>query len=242
MLSMIGYCSELRCIVFEYMHNGCLRDILFSGTRGSKRRNKGLNWQARICIVANVCTGLCFLHHAKPTPVAHGNLNPSKILLDHNYMAKIHGVRTPLSCDRSNMRSDIRAYGNLVLQILTGRNWAGLVEEAIMMDQSKLIEVLDPMAGEWPLDIALELGRIGIKCLSVHEDKELNMSNLAREMEKVKKLADEIVANGRNLDDQDSTEFPNFFLCPILQVRCLFCIMLYLSRGSIRNNLSILIR
>ncbi|KAH0745259.1 hypothetical protein KY285_006916 [Solanum tuberosum] len=225
MLSMIGYCSELRCIVFEYMNNGCLRDILFSGTRGSKRRNYGLNWQARICIVANVCTGLCFLHRARPRPVAHGNLNPSKILLDHNNMAKIHGVRTPLSCDKSDLRSDIRGYGNLVLQILTGRNWAGLVEEAIMMDQSKLIEVLDPMAGEWPLDIALELGRIGIKCLSIHEDKELNMTNLAREMEKVKKLADEIVANGecvvangRNLDDhEDSTEFPNFFLCPILQ-------------------------
>lgn len=225
MLSMIGYCSELRCIVFEYSHNGCLRDILFSGNRGSKRRTKGLNWQARVCIVANVCTGLCFLHQAKPRPVAHGNLNPSKILLDRNNVAKIHGVRTPLSFDKSDIRSDIRAYGNLVLQILTGRNWAGLVEEAIMMDHSKLIEVLDPKAGEWPLDIALELGRIGIKCLSIHEDKELNMTSLARELEKVKKLADEIVANGecvvangRNrVDDEDSTEFPNFFLCPIFQ-------------------------
>ncbi|XP_059307396.1 putative U-box domain-containing protein 50 [Lycium ferocissimum] len=224
-LSMIGYCSELRCIVFEYMHNGCLRDILFSGKRGSKRRNKGLKWQARICIVANVCTGLCFLHRAKPRPVAHGNLNPSKILLDSNNVAKIHGIRTPFSFDKSDIRSDIRAYGNLVLQILTGRNWAGLIEEAIMMDQTKLIEVLDPMAGEWPLDIALELGRIGIKCLSIHEDKELNMTNLARELDKVKKLADEIVANGesgeakngRHLNEIDSAEFPNFFLCPIFQ-------------------------
>lgn len=224
-LSMIGYCSELRCIVYEYMHNGCLRDILFSGKRGSKSRNKGLSWQARICIVANVCTGLCFLHRAKPRPVAHGNLNPSKILLDCNNVAKIHGVRTPFSCDKSDIRSDIRAYGNLVLQILTGRNWAGLVEEAIMMDQTKLIEVLDPMAGEWPLDIALELGRIGIKCLSIHEDKELNMTSLARELEKVKKLADEIIANGECVvangrhvdDDEDSKEFPNFFLCPIFQ-------------------------
>ncbi|CAN4114828.1 unnamed protein product [Withania somnifera] len=225
MLSMIGYCSELRCIVFEYMHNGCLTDILFSGNRGSTRRNKSLNWQARIFILANVCRGLCFLHLAKPRPVAHGNLNPSKILLDRNNVAKIHGVRTPLSCDKSDIRSDIRAYGNLVLQILTGRNWARLVEEAIMMGQSKLIEVLDPMAGEWPLDIALELGRIGIKCLSIHEDKELNMTSLSREIEKVKKLADEmvatgecVVANGRHLaDDEDTTELPNFFLCPILQ-------------------------
>ncbi|XP_016442768.2 putative U-box domain-containing protein 50 isoform X1 [Nicotiana tabacum] len=223
-LAMIGFCSELRCIVFEYMHNGCLRDILFSGKRSSKRRNKCLNWKARICIAADVCTGLCFVHRAKPRPVAHGNLNPSKILLDRNNVAKIHGFKTPLSSDKLDIRSDIRAYGNLVLQILTGRNWAGLVEEAIMMDQTKLIEVLDPMAGEWPLDIAVELGRIGIKCLSIHEDKELNMTSLAREVEKVKKLADEIVANGecvvaneRNQDDEDSAEFPNFFLCPILQ-------------------------
>ncbi|KAK4367025.1 hypothetical protein RND71_014905 [Anisodus tanguticus] len=144
-------------------------------------------------------------------------------------------LRTPFSSNKSDIRSDIQAYGNLVLQILTGRNWAGIVEEAIMMDRTKLIAVLDPLAGEWQLDVALELGRIGIKCLFVHEDKELNMTNLARELEKVKKLADEIVANGecvvangRHVDDkEDSAEFPNFFLCPIFQHESCFILHAY---------------
>ncbi|KAJ8557498.1 hypothetical protein K7X08_003123 [Anisodus acutangulus] len=136
--------------------------------------------------------------------------------------AKLHRISVAIKLYSS---ADVDSKDTFNAKILTGRIWAGIVEEAIMMDHTKLIAVLDPLAGEWQLDVALELGRIGIKCLSVHEDKELNMTNLARELEKVKKLADEIVANGecvvangRHVDDkEDSAEFPNFFLFPIFQ-------------------------
>nr|GLL18920.1 putative U-box domain-containing protein 50 isoform X1 [Ipomoea trifida] len=197
-VSMIGFCSELKCIVFEYMRNGCLRDTLFSTNRSSKRRNKPLNWHARIHIAAEVCAGLSFLHQAKPRPMFHGKLSPSNVLLDRNNVAKIHGLRPSPRYDVSSSRADVRGFGNLVAQLLTGRNWAGLVEEAVMNDEAALVGALDQVAGEWPLDLAVELGNIARRCLSNQENlgKELTMAMVARDIKKVKKKADELVAGG----------------------------------------------
>nr|GMD49271.1 putative U-box domain-containing protein 50 [Ipomoea batatas] len=225
-LSMLGFCSELKCIVFEYMPNGCLRDILFSTYITSKRRDRSLNWLTRIHIAAEVSTGLSFLHEAKPRPMVHGRLNPSRILLDRNNVAKFGGFMPSMCYDASGISSDIRAFGNLILQLLSGRNWGGLVEEAIMMDQTALINVLDQKAGDWPLDLAVELGGIAVKCLSNHENEgqDLSMAMVARDMDKVKKKGDEIVrsaefavANEGDSDVEEDAEIPSAFLCPIFQ-------------------------
>ncbi|KAA8546699.1 hypothetical protein F0562_003070 [Nyssa sinensis] len=220
LVAVIGFCSELRCIIFEYMHNGCLRDALFSLRRSSKRRNQGLNWHARIRIAAEVCSGLGFLHSAQPKPIVHGNLNPSKILLDCNLAAKIC-FRLDWCCNESYVLSDMQAFGNLVLQLLTGRNWAGLVEEAIVMDHEALIGVLDEMAGDWPLELAVELAGIAMRCLSTNE----GLATVMRDIDKVRKKADDLVVGGEcevaiegGVDIQDSSNVPSFFLCPIFQV------------------------
>lgn len=225
-LSMIGFCTELKCIVFEYMHNGCLRDTLFSSRRSHRGRNHGLNWHARIRIAAEVCMGLSFLHKAKPKPLIHGNLNPSKILLDRNNVTRIYGFK-PYPCnDESDTRADTRAFGTLLLQLLTGRNWAGIGEEAIIVDSASLTEALDKMAGQWPLDLALELGGIARCCLAINEspDKQFNSTFLIGWIDKVRKKADELWANGESFltaEGDLSTEesnVPRVFFCPIYQV------------------------
>ncbi|GFS39547.1 U-box domain-containing protein kinase family protein [Actinidia rufa] len=219
LLAMFGFCSELKCIVFEYMHNGWLRDALFSLRRGSRSRN--LNWHARIRIAAQVSSGLGFLHSAMPRPIVHGNLSASKILLDHNLVAKIHGFRPGWCHNQSDMQADMRAFGNLVLQLLTGRNWAGLVEEAVVMDQTALIHVLDENAGQWPLDLSVELAGIALRCLA---DTESSMVTVFREIEQVREKADALMAckefeisSGDGTDMENSCHAPGVFLCPIFQ-------------------------
>ncbi|XP_057501255.1 putative U-box domain-containing protein 50 [Actinidia eriantha] len=219
LLAMFGFCSELKCIVFEYMHNGWLRDALFSLRRGSRSRN--LNWHARIRIAAQISSGLGFLHSAMPRPIVHGNLSPSKILLDHNLVAKIHGFRPGWCHNQSDMQADMRAFGNLVLQLLTGRNWAGLVEEAVVMDQTALIHVLDENAGQWPLDLSVELAGIALRCLA---DTESSMVTVFREIEQVREKADALMAckefeisSGDGADMENSCHAPGVFLCPIFQ-------------------------
>ncbi|KAH7851594.1 hypothetical protein Vadar_013895 [Vaccinium darrowii] len=228
LIAMYGFCLELKCIVYEYMHNGCLRDALFSvRRRGNRSRiQRGLNWHARIRIAAEVSSGLGFLHSAQPRPIAHGNLNPSKILLDHNLASKIHGFRPGWCHDQSDVRSDIRALGNLVLQLLTGRNWARLVDEAMVMDRAGLVEVLDEMAGEWPVDLAAELAGIAMRCLGNNDglERELLMAPVFKEIEQVRKKADDVVRAreyevpiGEGADMEDSSNAPTVFLCPIFR-------------------------
>ncbi|KAK3007819.1 hypothetical protein RJ639_014876, partial [Escallonia herrerae] len=227
-VAVLGFCSELRCIVYEYMHNGCLRDTLFPAQRSSGRRNHGLNWHTRIRIAAEVCSGLGFLHLAQPRPIAHGNLNSSKILIDRNNAAKIHDFGEGWHYDKADMSSDVRAFGSLLLQLLTGRDRAGLVEEVTLMDQASLTTVLDHMAGEWPLDLAMHLLRIARWCLFPNDwlDTGLSMATVMREMDKVRKEADDLVSGGEHaamaaegsVDMEDSVNVvPSVFFCPILQ-------------------------
>ncbi|XP_022844192.1 putative U-box domain-containing protein 50 isoform X2 [Olea europaea var. sylvestris] len=220
-LAMVGFCSELNCIVFEYMHNGCLHDALFLTEKSSRDyKNKAHNWHARLRIAAEVCSALGFLHKAQPKPLIHGNLSPSKIILDQNNVAKVFGLKPPWPYDNSDSKSDIRAFGNLMLQLLIGRNWAAPMEIAAILGN------LDHLAGEWPLDLAMELCTIAIRCLSNNqgEDEELDIGWLMREINKVKKKANQLVVNGEYtsaikefIDIENSSNVPNAFLCPIYQ-------------------------
>lgn len=208
---MLGFCKELKCIVFEYMHQNCLRNALFSDSR----KLEALNWHAKICIAAEVCSGLAFLHLTKPTPMVHGNLNLANILLDHNNVAKLHGFRLDFFYSESEIRSDIQNFGSLVLQLLTGRNWS----------EATLVDILDQKVGGWPLQVAMELARIAIRCACTNSEEGayMGMNVVMKEMEEVMKKADDVAAdvecsNEFRMDLDDQTIIPSSFFCPILQV------------------------
>lgn len=228
LVAVMGCCSELKCIVFEYMPNGNLRDKLFTSQRNYKNcsRARALRWPDRIRIAHEVCLGLNFLHSTEPRPIVHGSLTPSSILLDRNLVAKISGLGLNI-CDQLNVRSDIRAFGTLLLHLLTGRNWAGLVEEAMALDQTTLMQVLDGNAGIWPLDLADELAGIALKCLSADQDanRDLRIAGVMKELDEVLKKADGLadkreseVVTDRCANKEDSNDVPSVFICPIFQV------------------------
>ncbi|KAL9464030.1 hypothetical protein AB3S75_001767 [Citrus x aurantiifolia] len=227
LVAVIGCCSELKCIVFEYMPNGNLRDKLFTSQRNYKNcsRARALRWPDRIRIAHEVCLGLSFLHSTEPRPIVHGSLTPSSILLDRNLVAKISGLGLN-TCDQLNVRSDIRAFGTLLLHLLTGRNWAGLVEEAMALDQTTLMQVLDGNAGIWPLELADELAGIALKCSSADQDanRDLRIAGVMKELDEVRKKADGLadkreseVVTDKCANKEDSNDVPSVFICPIFQ-------------------------
>lgn len=224
LVAMVGFCSEPKCVVLEYMRNGSLRDMLFS-----RRKNRAIRWHDRIRIAAEVCSGLGFLNRAESRPVIHCHLTPSNILLDRNLVAKITGFGLHECHDEQcNVESDLRAIGVLLMHLLTGRNWTGLVEEVMTvdMDREALASVLDEMAGQWPLDLAKELAGLAMRCMSIKSkpNSELSIATVLEELNEIRKKGDEIIGRegrkaiiGGCIDRECSNDVPSVFLCPILQ-------------------------
>ncbi|KAL3583451.1 hypothetical protein D5086_014512 [Populus alba] len=202
-------------LVLEFLPHGSLAN--------HGKRNRAFRWNHRIRVAHEICSGLSFLHLARPRPFAQVHLTASNVLLDRNLVAKIGGFRLAQSPDANETLPNIQAFGVLLFQLLTGRSRTGLVEEAMAMEKTALLTVLDERAGKWPLDLAYELAGIATRCLECKVD--FSLAKTREELEKITRKADdlaaksgcEVVVNGSIDDREDSSEAPSIFLCPILQ-------------------------
>ncbi|XP_043713877.1 putative U-box domain-containing protein 50 isoform X2 [Telopea speciosissima] len=226
LLKIIGACPELRCIISQYMRNGCLYNFLFSTQRNPNcyqwNNNKSLYWHARIRIAAEVCMGLGFLHSFEPRPILHGEVNLFNVLLDRNLVAIITVSQLSECLDESELRSEICDFGVVMLQLLTGREGDDeIVEEVIMaMEGDALHGILDAMAGDWPMDLAMEFTRIALRCVDINGNMELTTTTVMEEVEEVRRKAAELMekeGSGHREEDQNQSDVPYIFLCPILQ-------------------------
>ncbi|KAI4343355.1 hypothetical protein L6164_010715 [Bauhinia variegata] len=86
LVPLIGYCEEeyQHILVYEYMHNGTLRDHI----HGSATK-KHLDWLARLRIAEDAAKGLDYLHTGCIPSIIHRDVKTSNILLDINMRAKV---------------------------------------------------------------------------------------------------------------------------------------------------------
>ncbi|XP_068327246.1 probable LRR receptor-like serine/threonine-protein kinase At1g67720 isoform X1 [Pyrus communis] len=86
LVPLTGYCKEEhQCIlVYEYMHNGTLRDHIHGSTT-----QKRLDWQTRLRIAEDAAKGLEYLHTGCNPSIIHRDVKTSNILLDINMRAKV---------------------------------------------------------------------------------------------------------------------------------------------------------
>ncbi|KAI5580598.1 hypothetical protein BDE02_08G164200 [Populus trichocarpa] len=86
LVPLLGYCEEehQRILVYEYMHNGTLRDHIH-GPVNQKR----LDWLARLQIAEDAAKGLEYLHTGCNPSIIHRDVKTSNILLDINMRAKV---------------------------------------------------------------------------------------------------------------------------------------------------------
>ncbi|KAF8662116.1 hypothetical protein HU200_056308 [Digitaria exilis] len=240
LLMMLGACPERGCLVYEYMENGSLDDML-------QRRNNmpPLTWFDRFRIAWEVATALMFLHSSKPEPVIHRDLKPANILLDRNLVSKIGDVGLStllpsmgqyLSTMIKNtapvgtfcyidpeyqrtgvlsMKSDVYALGIVLLQLLTARSPMGLahvVETAL--DDGCFVDILDAAAGQWPLNETQELAVLALKCSEMRRKDRPDLNqNVLPILERLKDVA----TKARESVLQGHTAPPSHFICPILQ-------------------------
>ncbi|KAG9452209.1 hypothetical protein H6P81_005113 [Aristolochia fimbriata] len=240
LLVLYGACPNHGCLVYEFMENGSLEDRLLK-----KNNTLPIPWYHRFRIAWEVASALAFLHNSKPKSIVHRDLKPSNILLDRNFVSKIGdvGLSTLLPTEdvslstiykdtapvgtlcyidpeyqRSGLvspKSDLYAYGIVILQLLTAKPPMGLahfVESAV--EEHKLGHILDSEAGSWPLELAQELAILGLCCTELRgSDRPDLETQVLPVLERLKELA----GRGRDLGPAVQPIPPSHFICPILQ-------------------------
>eukprot|EP00262_Sarcandra_glabra_P014275 TRINITY_DN413_c0_g1_i1.p1 TRINITY_DN413_c0_g1~~TRINITY_DN413_c0_g1_i1.p1 ORF type:complete len:830 (-),score=143.23 TRINITY_DN413_c0_g1_i1:275-2764(-) len=239
-LLLLGACPDHGCLVYEYMENGSLDDRLLR-----KNNTPPLPWFDRYRITWEVASALVFLHNAKPKPIVHRDLKPANILLDHNLVSKIGdvGLCTLLPGPHSSMstnykhtapvgtfcyidpeyqrtgmvspKSDLYAFGIVILQLLTGKSPTGLahiVETAL--EEGHLVDILDTEAGKWPIEETQELAVLGLSCTEL---RGIDRPDLKAEVLPILERLKENAYITRDSSFSVQPVPPNHFICPILQ-------------------------
>lgn len=105
LVRLIGYSLDgpKKLLVYEYMHNGSLADILFTPEFRP-------SWDERISISLDIARGVLYLHQECETQIIHCDIKPQNILMDENRSAKISdfGLAKLLKPDQTNTYTGIR--------------------------------------------------------------------------------------------------------------------------------------
>lgn len=140
---LLGCCSNRECtmLLYEYMPNGNLDDLLHAKNKGE---NLVADWVTRYKIALGVAQGICYLHHDCDPVIVHRDLKPSNILLDGEMEARVadFGVAKLIQSDESmsviagsygyiapeyaytlqvDEKSDIYSYGVVLMEVLSGK-------------------------------------------------------------------------------------------------------------------------
>ena len=84
MVRLLGFCAEdsKRLLVYEYMSNGSLVDLLFEAIWRP-------DWHERLRIALDVTRSILYLHEECEAPIIYCDIKPQNILIDDCWTAKI---------------------------------------------------------------------------------------------------------------------------------------------------------
>ncbi|KAJ7956985.1 putative Receptor-like protein kinase 1 [Quillaja saponaria] len=163
LVRLLGYSAEdsKRLLVYEYMSNGSLAELLFKSSRRP-------DWNERVSIALDVARGILYLHEECEAPIIHCDIKPQNILMDDFRTAKISdfGLSKLLMADQTRTFTCIRGtrgylapewYKNTPISVKADVYSYGVVLLEIVCCRRNLeIDVLDPR-GDCSLYLGLQL-------------------------------------------------------------------------------------
>ncbi|XP_020412535.1 U-box domain-containing protein 32 [Prunus persica] len=236
LVTLIGNCPESRSLVYEYLRNGCLEDRL-----ACKGNTPPLPWKIRTCIATEICSALVFLHSNIPCLV-HGNVKPSNILFDANFVSKLGDLgivglipqnenpanfarihndpngtdvyMDPEYLETGNLtpESDVYSLGVILLQLLTARPLLGIVKDVKSALENDNIDALLDISAG---DWPLEQAKeLAYLALRCCEKNRLNRPDLWVVHEA---MGASCAASASCLISKKLIRTPSHFVCPIFQ-------------------------
>ncbi|XP_071710411.1 U-box domain-containing protein 33-like isoform X2 [Rutidosis leptorrhynchoides] len=228
-VTLIGVSPETRSLIYEYLENGNLEDLIASSTS-----NSSLPWHTRIKIASEICSALIFLHNSKPQ-IIHGNIKLTNILLDSNHVSKLTdlGISNLIFCkDQDNVSacsdpehlesgkisvsSDIYSFGVVLLSLLTGRPDSSVLKDTkCALENGNFGTILDSTGGDWPIDQAKELAYLSLRCCEKNSNYRPDLvDDILKKLEIMGNLFTESPVES---SENNNRQIPSYFVCPIFQ-------------------------
>ncbi|KAJ0786470.1 putative protein kinase RLK-Pelle-SD-2b family [Helianthus annuus] len=105
LVRLLGFCIQgaAKLLVYEFMSNGSLADLLFNPITQP-------GWKERVSLSLDIARGILYLHQECETRIIHCNIKPHNILFDESWTAKISdfGLSKLLRPDQSGTLTGVR--------------------------------------------------------------------------------------------------------------------------------------
>ncbi|KAF3451834.1 hypothetical protein FNV43_RR07930 [Rhamnella rubrinervis] len=208
--------KKLNLLIYEYMENRSLADVLFDS-----KHKVTLDWEARFKICQEIASGLKYLHEQHTRKIIHMGIKAANILLDATFKAKIsdfedsvlypeedkftfmkkevsQGYMAPeyYMCKNISNKYDVYAYGVILLEIVSGRKNLGrkanqlefLVEDACVADKdNNLLKLVDrSLLRRDDRQITIVL-KLAVECIHPSPEMRPTMSEVVSKLESAKK-------------------------------------------------------
>ncbi|CAN0914600.1 Cysteine-rich receptor-like protein kinase 10 [Linum grandiflorum] len=208
LVRLLGFCiqGKERLLVYEYLPNGSLDQVLFGNTTLKKSK---LNWETRYRIIVGIARGMQYLHEDSRLNIIHRDLKGGNILLDESMNPKISdfgtarlfsGTQTHINTGRVlgtrgymspeyvnngifSTKSDVYSFGILILEIVSGdrisspRNYSNLQSDHWM--NGRALDLLDrTLRGKYSGHEAMKCIHVGLLCVQKVAAKRPTMSSI----------------------------------------------------------------
>ncbi|KAE8732280.1 putative transferase CAF17 [Hibiscus syriacus] len=210
LVTLRGFCcskAKGECfLIYDFVSKGNLSKYLDVEDGGEPV----IDWPARISIINGIAKGIEYLHRSEGSKllIVHRNISVEKVLIDHQFNPLIadSGLHNILADDivystlkvsaamgylapeyvmtgRFTDKTDIFAFGVIVLQILSGKLQL-TSSMRLGAESSRFEDFVDKnLRGEFSEYMAAKLGEIAIRCTNEHPEDRPSMVTIIKELD-----------------------------------------------------------